>query len=167
MDADAFATGTKLRRPSLKPGPKPYGQAALHWIAFQECSPLHSMSGEADALATWTSLSNSGHPKGGMSQAYRGIGFEDINVVGGGLGMHGNPILWGFVLYGKTISYICSWAFLCIRRATLAFVMHVTAKYYIVQQETLKSFGRKNHEASFLDGKNLSKNIRTTAHLFC
>ena len=71
--------------------------------------------------------------------------------------MHGNPILWGFVLYGKTISYRCSWAFLCIRRATLTFVMHVTAKYYIVQQETLKSFGRKNHEISFVDGKSLSK----------
>ena len=35
--------------------------------------------------------------------------------------------------------------------------MHVTAKYYIVQQETLKSFGRKNHEISFVDGKSLSK----------
>ena len=105
-----------------------------------------------------------------MSQAYRGIGFEDINVVGG-LGYAWENLSYrcfgGFVLYGKTISYRCFWALLCIRRATLAFVIHVTAKSYFVQQETLKSFGRKNHEISFVDGKNLSKSIRATAHLFC
>ena len=72
-----------------------------------------------------------------------------------------------FVLYGKKKSYRCFWALLCIRRATLAFVIHVTAKSYFVQQEILKSFGRKIHEISFVDGKNLSKSIRATAHLFC
>ena len=45
------------------------------------------------------------------------------------------------------------------------FVLHVTANNYIVQQGTLKSFGIKNHETSFVDSKNLSKNMRTTAHL--